>query len=354
MKKCASNTCLSNSENTLNGVVSSGGSWWCPNHATRYLRKSQDTGKLHHLNYLTRILLYEKEGVPGREVFFRYSKNLKGLTKCKTCHLHTYDKRLLKKSICSFCITRIKEQAYVIHNSCTRVVDTLRTKKPAADGLLLGVEWEISSSTSQKLTKVVIDALGTDFAIAKYDGSVAGIEVNTVPASLHTQKRRIKKACKAIEDSGVNAGIINAGIHVHFNRSFLNTTQLNNFISFFNRDNRKNKKFVVDLAGRNSTWAYFIVAPIGNETWLDRSTWEGKCSIVNTLHHSSIEIRAFQSTLNFFKFAYRLEFVAALARHCKQDVIPTLESFKTYVMSNRSTYPYLANYLGKLNESIPN
>lgn len=356
--RCRITTCTKErSSSHETGARSFGGGWYCNEHTRTHLIRAEDTGRLHYKTHLTLITLSDpKTGIRRNALFYRPDS----VTRCKVCNRRFYPtspvfRRLNNSNFaCTFCVEYEKQRKYSIKSSSENVLNHCKKRKPSSDGLLMGMEWEISCSDSNNaFAKIVLDAIGYDFAIHKYDGSVTGFELNTAPASLAMQKRRVHKACKAIAEHGwrYDVGVCNAGIHIHVDRNFFTTSEeIEKFISFFCIG--KNSTFITAIAGRNSsTWAARFQKEmdhsISKRTWYAGSRLVGKCAIVNVKHTNTLEVRAFASSLDFTVIAARLEFVACLARACRTTEFPVEANylvFLKYLQKHKTMYPNLFNF----------
>lgn len=336
------------------GIQSYGKGWYCNSCYPSRLRKAEDTGSLHYKDHLKSFIV--KDSVGNRISKFYY-REITGHVKCPSCKDYYEGESIKLKTLfkgkkgCTYCHKDFESKKNTIRNSGAKVVDFAPIRTPSPDGLLMGMEWEISCEDN-RLSSVVLEALGYDFAISKYDGSVRGFEINTAPSSLYLQKLRVKKACEVIKKyTHYDPGTSNAGIHIHVDRRFFSKEGIEKFISFFCIS--KNTNFIKCVAGRlSSNWAKRVSKDTYNEgmPWYSASSHEGKCAIVNTCHTNTLEVRAFASSLDFLTIAARLEFVAALARACKEDSFPVEANYKKFIVflnSKKASYPNLVQYLKK-------
>lgn len=134
------------------------------------------------------------------------------------------------------------------------------------------------------------------------------------------------------------------GMHVHVNRSVLDTSTLAKLMVFINH--LPNKRQIINLAGRyNDEYADFKSnARLTDVLKSPRTRYEA----INLSNENTIEFRIFKSPESFYEFAYRLEFVHAAVNFARQTDIVHLsfnKSFKTFVSNESYLYPNLYNYL---------
>lgn len=267
---------------------------------------------------------------------------------CRECNSSYAIKDFLTPGgICKPCHKIFKEQTGIRAYN-TNVLNLL--EEPLSEKkLLLGVELEIEApiEASLKATRF-LGLIGTDFAIAKEDGSVRGFEVVTIPATLHTHAKRWEFLRNRQElPKGLKgwSGTTN-GMHIHVSRDVLPLSMLPKYRYFVHSES--NRQFIYNIAGRRSdTWANVtyipnlgrkkqdgpnrFIRPAKNYNMIDKNSLielgTGKYSAVNQ-HRSgkTFEFRIFRSTLSYDRIMTDLEFVHALTNYLLQ--VPLLDLSK--------------------------
>ena len=160
------------------------------------------------------------------------------------------------------------------------------------------------------LIEDVVGRVGSDFIIAKRDGSLEyGAEFVSRPADLYTQLRRWGKLfADAPESFGVSK---RCGLHVHVGKHNLTPSQIGQAIALTTEPSYN--QWVVELAGRKSEqWANLVCK---TKNYYASS---GKYEAVNTTPSSTIEFRLFAATTVQSEFNRRLEYVHAVLTWSKE------------------------------------
>ena len=231
----------------------------------------------------------------------------------------------------------------------------MRLPNENASVRLFGVENEVevkSGNDRDRCAKNVIEALGSDFAILKSDGSLNhGFEIVTAPASLAVHSERWKKLC-VTEPADPRLGLRSAktetcGLHVHASRCDLKSDlHLGRILVFMN--DPAHKSFIEGLARRAETdWCRIAKKKLTDgRLRLGDGT---KYVAVNLNHHKTIEFRVFKGTLTYRHFMSSIEFVDALfdftspATASFSDLNP--HAFSNFVKGRRKRWPHLTNEL---------
>ena len=97
------------------------------------------------------------------------------------------------------------------------------------------------------------------------------------------------------------------GIHIHFNRSAYTENNLRSLNCFYN--NPKNKKLIVDIAGRDETTYCRFVPSITFDDPIRTNGSEYKYRVINYNNKDTVEVRIFRANLKQISFFRYLEFV---------------------------------------------
>lgn len=160
-----------------------------------------------------------------------------------------------------------------------------------------------------------------NYVFAKEDGSISGIEIVTHPATLDMWKNDniYKDLVEALGDAYDYEGR-SSGIHIHIDRkAFKNELAIVKLIYIFN------KLYYADLfkfSGRRNLqnmerWAYKNNPIRGKKAinYLNRNN--DKYTAVNTMHRETVEIRIFQSVLDYDRIMEYLTFCNGLVEATK-------------------------------------
>lgn len=221
-----------------------------------------------------------------------------------------------------------------------------------------GVELEINPASSTQslntLAAKVHDALTTDFAILKSDGSIGnGFEIVTAPATLAVHKemwlpffKDVAKQCKSWSTDC-------CGMHVHISRdAFMSPIHLGKMIAFYNAPS--NRHFIERIAGRDcSRWAGIRqdATPLAEKMIKGTTSWgkdvplnaylshehhkHGKFLAVNLCKPHTVEIRIFKGNVAQVGFFKNLEFVDAVFQYAKEMVWRPLNDAEKALMEKR-------------------
>ena len=97
------------------------------------------------------------------------------------------------------------------------------------------------------------------------------------------------------------------GIHIHFNRNAYTENNLRSLNCFYN--NPKNKKLIVDIAGRDETTYCRFVPSITYDDPIRTNGSECKYRVINYNNKDTVEVRIFRANLKQISFFRYLEFV---------------------------------------------
>lgn len=183
--------------------------------------------------------------------------------------------------------------------------------------LFYGGECELQAYRDQSRSEVVDtfrDSFnnGIENVICKHDGSLdseKGFEMSTTNCSFDYHKEEfwndffeLKPAqyCKAYDG-------YQCGIHWHFNRNAFTENQMRRLNCFYNHP--KNKKLIVDIAGRNeNNYCKFFPSITFNDPIKTQGEYY-KYRVINFNNENTIEIRIFRSNLKQISFFRYLEFI---------------------------------------------
>ena len=185
-----------------------------------------------------------------------------------------------------------------------------------------GVEIEIEGvgCSPHDIAEAVVDYRGNDanyretFMYCKSDGSLdEGVEIVTHPASLEYHKEIWPDLLDKVRKLGGRSHSTDTcGLHVHFDKNYLNTgeqVKLGIFINFYD-------DFVSKIARRGrSSWAkYKSKDTPHNQMNINSDRYEA----LNWQNSNTVEFRMFRGTLNPKTFIASIEFVGACAEFVKK------------------------------------
>jgi hypothetical protein len=215
--------------------------------------------------------------------------------------------------------------------------------------ILYGIELEVTSTTSDPDSDAseCRDALGSNFAITKYDGSLgsSGFEIVTIPATLKQHTKRWNDLLDSPPRGLRSWKNPKCGMHVHVSRDPLSLLTIGKILVFVNAP--ENKGFIVAIAGRESAG----YAEIKAKKIVDVKRGYNRFEAINLTHPGTIEFRIFKGTLKKTSFLKNLEFVASSVAFCRQTGIHQLDipSFLAWFKPVRKDYPNLDQWLIKHN-----
>jgi hypothetical protein len=188
------------------------------------------------------------------------------------------------------------------------------------------------------------------FAIIKHDGSLKnGFEVVTIPMSLEEHKFKWDDFFTITPKANIEVKTT-CGMHVHASKEMLTPFQIGKILVFI--FSKQNFPFIRLMAGRIPPVKFSEIAPkkIG-----DVNKHKIRKSSLNLTNPETIEFRFFKSTLNKQILFKNIEFCDALIRFtwpgiCGYDLFikDGVQLFCQYVKDNKSVYPNLYEFLGKI------
>lgn len=230
-------------------------------------------------------------------------------------------------------------------------------------GIYYGVELELDvvghfdddDGVTTEAAEAAVDILG-DFCYIKHDGSIAGIEIVTHPASLQVHRLRWRKFFNAIPE-GFTVSQLD-GLHHHFSRKGLTKHQIWLIHQFVNSQAKPGSgpatrgctgdgaPWLVKLAGRDfNKNCRRVIKPEMN---IDDCTANGKYESVNCKPEATVEVRLYAATLDYTQFMLRLEFTAAMVQAVQQGVDPlTVQSLLSFLRSHPKRFPVLVPWMIK-------
>ena len=166
------------------------------------------------------------------------------------------------------------------------------------------------------------------FFYLKEDGSLdSGFEMVSHPFTLSFAKKyfKLSKILSWLRNNSFEA-LENCGMHIHINRAYFSEKDLIRMRIFFSL----NQEYLYKLSGRedrdNSYCQYedldLDMFLNGEEEDYDRD----RALNFSTHDHSTIELRLFQSTLDFKRFMSYLEFAEVISLYCKKTTIKDIIS----------------------------
>ena len=217
------------------------------------------------------------------------------------------------------------------------------SRKPSPGVCYLGVELETivkSSADYDDEAGKIVDMLG-DFVYLKQDSSLGdrGIEIVSHPATLEAH-RKLWEDFHNDTPALVSWGNSACGLHVHASRDGLTDLQISKIVCFVNAE--PNKAYVVNLAGRESSYAKLKPKRIGNGC----NSQTDRREAVNLQNDETIEFRLFKGNLKRAGFLKCLEFVQAIIEYTQpasRSIADSLDyaKFIAWVTENSKRFPEL-------------
>jgi hypothetical protein len=193
----------------------------------------------------------------------------------------------------------------------------------------------------------------SQYSILKDDGSISGLELVTMPATLgaHIRAMDYDGFCQAMRPQARGHHGRGNGIHIHANRRTISTLTLGKILVFNNRED--NAPFLQMIAQRdiNAHVSWCAIKPESYDT-VGKSGKEpnttGKYSIVNVLPNT-VEFRMFNASLLPERIHKNVEFVAAMIAWCRVASARQLwiSEFLQFVHANRAMYPNLNKFISE-------
>lgn len=258
-------------------------------------------------------VMYEKD---GSEHLIRYPEDLDIITgKCDVCYI-------------------IEDRSSIKSYSHKPRIIKKQVKTGCYDNLLFGFEIEVGISESKYSSDVLATRVQQTankrgkFIYCKSDSSINhGFEIVSHPVNYNWIEKNsdLVKSIMSMKDYGCSADDESScGMHIHMSRSEFSPLQLYRFIKFLNY----NKKFSCFMSERVSTrggsglsmpsYTKFIG---GDEAIIKTVSRKGnlieRYSIVNLGNEHTVEVRMFQSTLNYETFMKNIQLCKALFEYSK-------------------------------------
>lgn len=245
----------------------------------------------------------------------------------ETCEEHP-DQMFPRESPCPVCAVR-----YTIHEYTTDIFKVLK-KKPQEKklkGISLGVELEYDTDKG-KVARALQPLDG--FAIAKKDGSIAGYEIVSLPATLPEHLEIFKSFLFEEQETSRKTGM-----HVHIdNKGLTNLTVAKMYAFLYAKENAKP---ITKIAGRDFSGNCYCNTK-AEENLLSRFTFsddgverqysaERYTALNLNRKHDTIECRIFQSPSSWTEFAYRMQFVQAMIDYCSAVSIQAVKKWESFV-----------------------
>lgn len=248
------------------------------------------------------------------------------------------------------------------YNPCTKLKNFYNEFGAVAPGaamaekdMYLGVELEVvinPEHTTRKVAEETQDAMGSLFAVLKYDGSIncgrrRGFEIVSAPATLEFQKRAWKNFFEFAEETNYFTALHpSCGMHVHMSRSALNPQIVAKMVKFIYGS--YNQDFIKKIAQRKPN-NYCDYSP---ESALNT---KNHYTALNRSKKETVELRIFQSIVDFELFSKNIEFCHAMYVYTRElstrkssDSDLAFEKFISYAKDSKDAYPNLNKYLDTL------
>ena len=217
------------------------------------------------------------------------------------------------------------------------------SRKPSPGVVSLGVELETivkSSADYGDEAEKIVNLLG-DFVYLKQDSSLGdrGIEIVSHPATLDAH-RKLWEDFHNDTPELVSWGNSACGLHVHASREGLTDLQISKIVCFVNAET--NKAYIVDLAGRESSYAKLKPKKIGNGC----NSQTDRREAINLQNDETIEFRLFKGNLKRAGFFKCLEFCQAIIEYTQpasRSIADSLDyaKFVIWVTENSKRFPEL-------------
>lgn len=193
--------------------------------------------------------------------------------------------------------------------------------------LFMGIELETDDGDKDKTKNITnevvnIGKIGYGMFWGKEDGSLSdyGIEFVSHPATLkyHKETEDWKKLLGYIKDAELKSNdCSNCGIHIHMNRSYLTTEQINKLDALVNLYSTTFRRF----ARRNSR-EYAIYNPEKTESHLGRNNnHDSRYSCLNFHNENTVEWRIFKGNTKYESIMALFELIQGTCDFVKQDDI---------------------------------
>lgn len=245
--------------------------------------------------------------------------------------------------VCPICAQKFK-----IHSYSQDALQFFKFRKLDAEKnpVYYGVELEFDTDP----TKVSIALKKhTHHMIAKHDGSIAGFELVTAPATFPVHKEEFSTF--PFDKQTVTS---RDGMHVHIDKKALTTMQIGKICEFIY--NKENLRVLTKVAGRSPTQYCSttdgVKTLLGSleeyENGLNYRVEGSHGTAVNVSNKNTIEVRIFRTPETYEEFMTRLEFVKAMVDYTKPGAVnqgfkefKELNRFLNYVTECRKVYPNL-------------
>lgn len=297
------------------------------------------------------------------------SRNVNRSTMCEGC---CEDADVFECTICN-CYRTGEQLANEDDDSeewyCTRCVDSgnmyihsysykptpkfLKTENDKNNDMFFGIELEVEKADSDVSHPDMAKQIHNEnLYYLKRDGSLDnGFEIVTHPMTFnYIQANRetvfLPLLNKLVDNQYRSYDANSCGIHIHMSKQAFGTWQLYRFMKFF----IDNRDFVTAISQRKpeklERWA-----AIDNDNE-DAIIYKAKKKYgnskryvaVNLQNQSTVEIRIFRGTLNYFSFMKNVEFCYALFNFTRDSKDTSVNSFKEYIATSNE-YTMLKKFI---------
>ena len=193
--------------------------------------------------------------------------------------------------------------------------------------LYCGVELEINTKAKER-RQLINDFITDSFFYFKNDASinVYGLEIVSHPGSLkYHLHNKWDKLFHFFKNNNIE-NVRNCGLHFHFNRSAFTQDQIASLDYFINSD----KSFIENIGGRKlNTFCKLFRKPLSE---YGRQTFDRYVAL-NLKNKNTVEMRFFNSTVDYFTFKERLMSAFALCEFARK-----YNSLCSDVQTNQQNY----------------
>lgn len=249
---------------------------------------------------------------------------------------------------------------------CCPIIKDYNYKLPFPDyqtknEVFFGVELEVSAEytaypNKEESAKKVAELMG-DFAVIKSDCTTGpyGFEIVSKAATLQNTKAGWHHFFKwrPNELLSWDAQQGTCGLHIHCSKAPLTKLVQNKLVNFMNKE--KNRRFLVALGGRESSYATFNKNYVGTKA-LEMCAGVRRVAL-NLCPQDTIEFRLFRGTLYEPSFFKALEFCDALIKFAQYAPIPAIrwldpdyslqQEFIATVLAGKKEWPNLALWISR-------
>ena len=235
-----------------------------------------------------------------------------------------------------------------VYSSCENVLDHCNFLGTPENNRFLGMELEFSAENPQQVAGEVLDILGRDYAIFKWEGQ--DLELVTAPASIEVHRERIARLEEWRRPRGTKSWKSErCGMHIHVSRTALQWNNRNGYSYRKFIERPENAQLVDWIAGRAPNhWCRrgsYNPEAYSNETyWTLDETYVGSKSAAVEFNRDTYETRIFQSTLNPRRITANLEFVDSVVAYLN-TAPPTFDYVPYLTWLNGTNYTALRSTL---------